>query len=42
MSLDVSGKLEEAQTMPFAPPAFQGLLGAIDSAIAKDYPARGE
>jgi peroxiredoxin len=30
------------QTMPFARPQFQELLGAIDFAIAKDYPARGE
>ena len=30
------------QTMPFARPAFQDLLGAIDFAITKDYPARGE
>lgn len=30
------------QTMPFARPSFQDLLGAIDYAIAKDYPARGE
>lgn len=30
------------QTMPFARPSFQELLGAIDFAIAKDYPARGE
>ena len=30
------------QTMPFARPAFQDLLGAVDFAIAKDYPARGE
>jgi peroxiredoxin len=30
------------QTMPFARPAFQDLLGAIDFAIAQDYPARGE
>ncbi len=30
------------QTMPFARPAFQDLLGAIDFAISKDYPARGE
>ena len=30
------------QTMPFARPALQDLLGAIDFAIAKDYPARGE
>jgi len=30
------------QTMPFARPAFQDLLGAIDFAIANDYPARGE
>jgi peroxiredoxin len=30
------------QTMPFARPAFQDLLGAIDFVLAKDYPARGE
>jgi peroxiredoxin len=30
------------QTMPFARPAFQDLLSAVDFAIAKDYPARGE
>lgn len=30
------------QTMPFARPQFQELLGAIDFAIDKDYPARGE
>jgi peroxiredoxin len=30
------------QTMPFARPQFQDLLGAIDFAITKDYPARGE
>jgi len=30
------------QTMPFARPSFPDLLGAIDFAIAKDYPARGE
>jgi peroxiredoxin len=30
------------QTMPFARPSFQDLIGAIDFAIAKDYPARGE
>lgn len=30
------------QTMPFARPPFQDLIGAIDFAIAKDYPARGE
>ena len=30
------------QTMPFARPSFQDLLGAIDFAVAKDYPARGE
>jgi len=30
------------QTMPFARPAFTDLLGAIDFALAKDYPARGE
>lgn len=30
------------QTMPVARPHFDDLLGAIDFAIAKDYPARGE
>jgi len=30
------------QTMPFARPSFQDLLMAIDFAITKDYPARGE
>lgn len=30
------------QTMPFARPGFQDLLGAIDFAVANDYPARGE
>jgi peroxiredoxin len=30
------------QTMPFARPNFTDLLGAIDFALAKDYPARGE
>lgn len=30
------------QTMPFARPSFQDLLGAIDFAVAHDYPARGE
>lgn len=30
------------QTMPFARPQFQDLLGAIDFAIANNYPARGE
>jgi peroxiredoxin len=30
------------QTMPFARPQFQDLLAAVDFAIAKDYPARGE
>jgi peroxiredoxin len=30
------------QTMPFARPHFDELLGAIDFVIAKDYPARGE
>jgi peroxiredoxin len=30
------------QTMPFARPHFDELLAAIDFAIAKDYPARGE
>lgn len=31
-----------AQTMPFARPQFQDLLGTIDFVIANDYPARGE
>ena len=30
------------QTMPFARPPFQDLLGAIDFVVSKDYPARGE
>ncbi|HVA54895.1 MAG TPA: peroxiredoxin-like family protein [Gammaproteobacteria bacterium] len=30
------------QTMPFARPQFQDLLGAVDFVISKDYPARGE
>jgi peroxiredoxin len=30
------------QTMPFARPPFQDLLAAVDFAITKDYPARGE
>jgi peroxiredoxin len=30
------------QTMPFARPPFSELLQAIDFAIVKDYPARGE
>ena len=30
------------QTMPFARPQFQDLLAAIDFAVAKNYPARGE
>ena len=30
------------QTMPFARPHFDELLAAIDFALAKDYPARGE
>lgn len=30
------------QTMPFARPSFQDLLGAVDFAVSKDYPARGE
>ncbi|MEZ5931975.1 MAG: peroxiredoxin-like family protein [Alphaproteobacteria bacterium] len=30
------------QTMPFVRPHFSELLGAIDFAIAKSYPARGE
>ncbi len=29
------------QTMPFARPKFEDILGAIDFAIEKDYPARG-
>ena len=30
------------QTMPFARPHFDELLAAVDFAISKDYPARGE
>ncbi len=30
------------QTMPFARPSFTDLLGALDFAIANNYPARGE
>lgn len=30
------------QTMPFARPHFDELLAAIDFAVARDYPARGE
>ncbi|MBX9610981.1 MAG: AhpC/TSA family protein [Burkholderiales bacterium] len=30
------------QTMPFARPQFQDLVGAIDYAVGKNYPARGE
>jgi len=30
------------QTMPFARPPFQDLLAAVEFAVAKDYPARGE
>jgi hypothetical protein len=30
------------QTMPFARPHFQDILGAIDFVVAKNYPGRGE
>jgi hypothetical protein len=30
------------QSMPFVRPSFRELLGAIDFAIEKNYPARGE
>ena len=30
------------QTMPFARPHFDELMAAVDFAVAKDYPARGE
>lgn len=30
------------QTMPFARPGFQEILGALDFVLANDYPARGE
>ncbi len=30
------------QTMPFVRPSFKDLLGAVDFAIEKNYPARGE
>jgi peroxiredoxin len=32
----------QVQSMPFARPHFREILAAIDFAIAKDYPARGE
>ena len=30
------------QTMPFARPHFDELMAAVDFALAKDFPARGE
>ena len=30
------------QTMPFASPAFKGILDAIDFVVANNYPGRGE
>ncbi len=39
---DASLYYGSVQTMPFARPQFQDLLGAIDFAISKNYPARGE
>lgn len=30
------------QTMPFARPAFSDLVAAVDYAVKKNYPARGE
>ena len=30
------------QTMPFVRPHFSELVGAVDFALSKDYPARGE
>ncbi len=46
VSLSLEGRFDlaynAAQIMPFARPPFQDLLGAIDFAVAKNYPARGE
>ncbi len=39
---DLSLYWSSVQTMPFARPHFQDMLGAIDFVLAKDYPARGE
>ena len=42
VSPDQSLYYGSTQTMPFARPHFAELLGALDFAIANDYPARGE
>jgi hypothetical protein len=42
VSPDQSLYYGSVQTMPFARPHFSELLGALDFAIANDYPARGE
>ncbi|MFT5930118.1 MAG: peroxiredoxin [Oceanospirillaceae bacterium] len=42
VSPDQSLYYGSVQTMPFARPHFSELLGAVDYAIANDYPARGE
>jgi peroxiredoxin len=39
---DASLYYAAVQTMPFARPPFQDLLSAVDAAITRDYPARGE
>ena len=39
---DNSVYFASVQTMPFARPHFDDILGAIDFVLAKDYPARGE
>ena len=42
VSPDQSLYYGSVQTMPFARPHFSELVGALDFAIANDYPARGE
>lgn len=42
VSPDQSLYYASVQTMPFARPHFSELLGALDFAIANNYPARGE
>ncbi len=39
---DASLYFVSTQSMPFARPRFEEMLGAIDFVVAKDYPARGE
>ncbi len=42
VSPDQSLYYGSVQTMPFVRPHFSELVGALDFAIANDYPARGE